>query len=227
MAFEAKPEVIANIRPMALQDVPRVAFLHHAAMGNSLWAQLGLRFLREIYRGLLTAPQFLGFVYEEEGQIEGFIAGSTNTSTMMRRVFLRRAPRLGLAALLGLREPSIALKLLGTAKYFKESNHSLNISVPAESLFCSFTPKLRGKRISGHINKVLFDTLYFQGHHRVKITMETSNQGANRQLLSWGFISEGTFEFYGKEMITYVLDLAQSDRVEKQNWVKDFKANAN
>ncbi len=218
MAFEVKPEVIEKIRPMTMRDIERVAFLHYKAMGNSLWAQLGQRFLREIYRGLVNNHHFLGFVYEEEGQIEGFIAGSTNSSSMMRRVFITRAPRLTIAAILGLREPAVAKQLLQTARYFSLSSENLDSNVSAESLFCSFTPKLRGKRISGHINKVLFDTLYAKGHKQVKITTETDNNGANRQLQRWGFKSMGTFHFYNKEMVTYVLDFKKSDRVEARLW---------
>ena len=48
----------------------------------------------------------------------------------------------------------------------------------------------------------------------MKITTEVSNEGANRQLKSWGFAERGRFRFYGKDMITYVLDLHASDRVE-------------
>ena len=86
--------------------------------------------------------------------------------------------------------------------------------IPAESLFCSFTPRTRGKRISGHINKVLFDTLYFRGHTYVKITTERNNVGANRQLKSWGFEVQKDFLFYDKEMVTYVLNLSESPRVQ-------------
>jgi len=48
----------------------------------------------------------------------------------------------------------------------------------------------------------------------VKITTETDNEGANRQLRSWGFEDRGTFRFYGKEMRVFVLDLLTSPRVE-------------
>lgn len=216
--FVVMPEVMAAIRPMTKDDVHRVAQLHAAAMGNSLWAQLGERFLRNIYRALLSTPQFLAFVYEDGGQIEGFIAGSTHTENMMRQAFLRHAPRLGLAALLGLRKWSVAQKLLETASYFNQSSADLAIDISAESLFCSFTPATRGKRISGHINKALFDTLAALGHASVKITTETDNIGANRQLQSWGFVDSGHFTFYGKEMVCYTLDFKNSDRVSAKDW---------
>ena len=61
---------------------------------------------------------------------------------------------------------------------------------------------------------MLFDELLARGHSAVKVTTETDNEGANRQLQSWGFEDRGRFRFYGKEMVLYVLDLNASDRVE-------------
>ena len=218
MPFAVNSDVMEKIRPMTAQDISRVAQLHALAMGKSLWAQLGERFLREIYRALLRSEHFLGFVYQEDGQIEGFIAGSRDSKSMMREAFLRRGYRLGVAALLGLRNPEVLKQLFETTKYFRNSQADLSEEIHSESLFCSFTPKLRGKRVAGHINKVLFDQLFLEGHQQIKITTETDNLGANRQLQSWGFESKGIFQFYGKEMVTYVLDFGTSDRVEKKSW---------
>ena len=216
--FDVKADVMVNIRPLKMSDVQRVAELHHAAMGNSLWSQLGQRFLRALYRGLLGTPQFIGFVYEDPSSatIEGFIAGSTNTETMFKTCFKASAPRLGITALLGIRSVGVARRLIETFRYFDDS--ALAFTTTAESLFCSFTPKLRGKRVSGHINKVLFDTLCAEGFQAVKITTEVDNIGANRQLQSWGFQVVGQFQFYGKEMIGYQLIFDQSDRVEAKDW---------
>ncbi len=208
--FPVDADVMGRIRPMQNRDAPRVAELHEAAMGNSLWAKLGRRFLTELYRGLIDNPRFLGFVYVEDGQVGGFIAGSTDAEAMMREVFQSRWIVLGLASLPNALKPAVIRHLVHTARYFDASG----ADVKAESLFCSFVPNLRGKRVSGHINKVLFDDMLARGIQAVKITTETNNEGANRQLLSWGFESRGTFTFYGKEMVTYVLELARSPRVE-------------
>ena len=216
--FHVQQEVMNAIRPMRRSDIARVAQLHAAAMGNSLWATLGESFLRKIYISMLKSSHFLGFVYEESGTIEGFIAGSTDLSKMMSEIAKRDGFRLGLSALWGLRKVRTLFRLLSTARYFTASQQEVAEDITAESMFCSFTPRTRGKKISGHINKVLFDTLYFKGHQYVKITTEIDNQGANRQLKSWGFQERGTFTFYGKEMICYTLDLSASTRVQKYNW---------
>lgn len=196
---------------MQRRDVPAVARQHHAAMGTSLWARLGVPFLEALYRALLDSPHFLAFIYEEDGRIGGFIAGSTDTARMFSETCAAHWPSLGLAAARGLaRRPALALRLLRTGTYFERSGDE----IPGESLFCSFEPDLRGTRVSGHVNKVLFDDLFARGHARVKITTEADNAGANRQLGSWGFEVDRRFSFYGKPMVRYVLDLAASPRVE-------------
>lgn len=210
--FPVDPDVLARIRPLQYRDAERVAELHHAAMGASLWAQLGVPFLAALYRSLVDSPLFIGFVYVEDGEVKGFIAGSLDTGAMYRDVLRRRWQFFTPPAILGvLRKPSLLRKLVETARYGDVSGGE---DVPGESLFCSFVPDLRGKRVSGHINKVLFDELAARGHAAVKISTEVDNEGANRQLQSWGFAERARFRFYGKDMLTYVLDLTSSPRVD-------------
>jgi ribosomal protein S18 acetylase RimI-like enzyme len=211
--FDVDPDVMARIRPMREADVPDVARLHHAAMGNSLWARLGRPFLEALYRGLLRHPSFLGAVYLEDGRVRGFIAGTEDSGSLFGDTFRRAGLRLVLPTLRGIRrDPGTLRHLVQTPLYFRRSQPAEDVA--AESLFCSFEPDLRGKRVSGHINKALFDELRARGHRAVKITTEADNEGARRQLGSWGFAEVGRFRFYGKDMITYVLDLAASPRVE-------------
>jgi len=215
-AFPVDPEVLARITPMTPGHVPRVARLHRAAMGHSLWARLGPGFLEALYRALLGHPDFLAWVYlGAAGQPEGFIAGTAHGPRMFRQTLLRHGPTLALRAGLGLvRHPATLPPLLQTVRYFGTSAVPGAEAITAESFFCSFEPQVRGKRISGLINKVLFDRLLALGHRFVKITTEAENRGAVRQLTSWGFERLGRFSFYGKEMVTWRLDLEASPRVD-------------
>lgn len=213
--FEVDPEVRRRIRPMRPGDVDAVARLHAAAMGHSLWAQLGEPFLRRLYRALLTHPDFLGFVYVEGGRPRGFIAGTTDGPRMMGEVGRSWAGPLALATLRGLTgRPSALRPLLQTLRYFRHSGVDAVGDVRAESMFCSFEPDLRGRRVSGLINKVLFDALAAAGHRHVKITTDADNRGAARQLTSWGFEDVGSFDFYDKPMTVWRLDLLQCERVD-------------
>lgn len=209
------PEVLANIRVMELRDVPEVAALHRADMGSSLWAQCGERFLREVYSGLLSNPDFRGFVYEDGGRIGGFIAGTTHGPRMFRRLYRELALRLALALLPAvLTRPALVWPLLQTFFYQRKSRLFGLEETVAESMFCSFLPELRGKRISGLINKVLFDQLAAEGHGDVLVTTDADNPLSARQLTTWGFEQRGRFRFYGKEMIAWRLDLKACPRVE-------------
>jgi len=208
--FKPDRAVLDRIRPMAARDAAEVARLHHAAMGNSTWALLGHRFLKALYASLIDDERFLAFVYEEDSRVCGFIAGSQDTSAMLKSTFRRVWPILAASALPRALSPSILGRLIETTRYTDVSGSQ---HIP-ESLFCSFEPNLRGKRISGHINKVLFDEFLARGHARVKVTTEVDNEGANRQLKSWGFEEQDSFTFYGKPMVLYILDLEASDRVE-------------
>lgn len=209
------PEVLDRIRPMTAADVPDVARLHAAAMGSSLWAQLGPRFLRAVYRALVVHPDFRGYVYAEEGILRGFIAGSNHGPRMFRESTRRGALVLGLAALPGfLKRPGLLWHMAHSAQYFGRSEAAGLAGVTAESMFCSFEPNLRGRHISGLINKVLFDELAALGHQYVKVTTDADNPLAERQLTSWGFARSGTFRFYGKEMVAWHLDLRTNPRVE-------------
>lgn len=214
--FPIDPDVMDRIRPMRTEDARAVATLHHAAMGRSLWARLGRLFLCRLYQGLTRDPRFLAFVYEEDGRIRGFIAGTTDSAGLFGDTLKREAPSLLGPVLLGiLRNPSVVLPLLQTAAYFRSSSADPTLeTVSAESFFCSFEPHLRGRRVSGHINKVLFDELLARGHERVKVTTEIDNPGSNRQLTSWGFENRGQFRYYGKDMVVYVLHLPSCPRVE-------------
>ncbi len=215
--FPVDPQVMARIRPMQFRDAAAVAALHHAAMGESLWARVGLNFLRVLYGTLIDSEGFLAFVYEEDGEVRGFIAGSTDPDRVMRETFRRAWWLLGPAALPGALRPGVLRRLAQTGRYARVSAVDLPSGCQAESLFCSFAPELRGKRVAGHINKVLFDELAARGHRWVKITTDASNTAARRQLESWGFEARGSFRFYGKEMTTWALDLSASPRVEPRS----------
>ena len=207
---------MGRIRAMRPEDARAVATLHHAAMGRSLWARLGMPFLCRLYQGLTRDPRFLAFVYEEDGRVRGFIAGTTDSARLFGDTLKREATSLVGPVLLGLlRNPPVLLPLLATTAYFGRSSPDPSVeAVSAESFFCSFEPDLRGRRVSGHINKVLFDELLARGHEYVKVTTEVDNPGSNRQLTSWGFENRGQFRHYGKDMLVYVLHLPSCPRVE-------------
>ncbi|MGM9999328.1 MAG: hypothetical protein ACI38Q_08090 [Candidatus Bruticola sp.] len=218
--FAVDESVMQRIRTMQIQDIEPVAAQHCAAMGHSLWAQLGVSFLEALYRGLLQDPLFVAYVYVDQGEVQGFIAGSLDVPRTFHRLWRSNGLRLFWPALHGLlRRPRLLGYILTTPLYFmrsaaSNSSKSGTEAVKAESLFCSFRPQLRGTRISGHINKVLFQHFRQAGCQSIKITTETSNEASLRQLSHWGFEIKDKFNFYGKDMYTLIMDLQHNPRLQ-------------
>ncbi|MFM2247770.1 MAG: hypothetical protein RL071_3845 [Pseudomonadota bacterium] len=206
------PVVLGRIVPMLAVHADEVAALHAADMGDSLWARLGPRFLRTLYRLLIDEEGFLGFVYVEAGQVRGFIAGSTDPDAMMGRLLRRGGFLLAPAALPWALWPPITRRLLDTPRYAEVSAVD-GAEVQAESLFCTVVPALRGQKVAGLLNLVLFEDLLSRGHAQVKVTTEVANDPARRQLRSWGFVERGRFSFYGKEMVVTTLQLTGHPRL--------------
>ncbi|MBL8619328.1 MAG: GNAT family N-acetyltransferase [Deltaproteobacteria bacterium] len=206
------PEVLGRIVPMLAVHAEAVATLHAADMGDSLWARLGPRFLRTLYRLLIDEEGFLGFVYVEGGRVRGFIAGSTAPDPMMGRLLRRGGFLLAPAALPWALWPPITRRLLDTPRYAQVSAVD-GAEVQAESLFCTVEPELRGQKVAGLLNLVLFEELLSRGYPAIKVTTELANTAARRQLRSWGFAERGQFSFYGKEMVVTTLPLAGHPRL--------------
>lgn len=207
------PDALGRIVPMLAVHAEAVADLHAADMGDSLWARLGPRFLRTLYRLLVDEEGFLGFTYVEGGRVRGFIAGSTDADAMMGRLARRAGFLLLPAALPGALWPPTAKRLLDTPRYARVSAVE-GAEVRAESLFCAVEPELRGHKIAGLLNLVLFEELLSRGYPAVKVTTEQANAAARRQLQSWGFAERGTFRFYGKDMVVTTLPLGGHPRLQ-------------
>jgi len=218
--YKIDPERMRAIRRMESRDISDVARMHRSSMGRSLWGRMGLGFLRRMYAALLDQPEFLAFVYEKDGRVVGFIAGTSNGPTLMRQVLYTHPRQLGVGWLrAAVRHPRSALRVIAGLGYFGISKPGEEVI--AESFFCSFEKPFQRTGAAGHINKVLFDELAWLGHSKVKVTIDSDNKAALEQLRSWHFEEHGSFEFYGKWMTVLVLDLKNSARVEARQWAAE------
>ena len=159
--LELDPEVMASIHPLVFHDAP-ASRAHHAAMGDSTWARLGVRFLTTLYRNLVHFTGLHRFRVPRAGSGPRLHAGGTDPDRMMATVFrkawfLPGARRLPRACD---RRPSSCSRHLGTRRSVTGG--------PAGAGTCGvpvlqFRADLRGKRVAGAINKVLFDDLASRG----------------------------------------------------------------
>jgi hypothetical protein len=100
------------IRPMALDDVTRVAELQVATLPDDVWSKLEVGFLRLFYQEFLHRPHIAIAAIHEETLV-GFAVGSPRPDRFVRGLLDKRLLELLVtAAPAGLRQPGLSLRIL-------------------------------------------------------------------------------------------------------------------
>ena len=87
------------IRTMCETDLTAVVAVHLQAFPGFFLSFLGAGFLAELYHGVLEDPAGITLVSERDGQVEAFIAGTSEPCGFYRRLLARRGWRFVLASL--------------------------------------------------------------------------------------------------------------------------------
>ena len=186
---------------MTLADVDSAAALHVAHLSYSLFAQIGLAFVRRLYRRLVLSPQGLAFVYEPDGAVRAFIAAAYDAAAL-RREFVWRDGWLAGAwvALAAMRRPSVIVRALETLTYGSRTDLP---DVKAEMLFISLDPSLRRQGLARRLIDEVLTAFQQHGIDRVKVTTEAVNEPVNSLLDRLGFEQQTEFPFHGKRMVLH------------------------
>ena len=81
---------MVQIRNIIAQDVVQVALLHVEGISSGFISSLGPVFVRQLYRGIASAPGAFCLVASEQGRVLGFIAGAESVGKLYRSVILHR-----------------------------------------------------------------------------------------------------------------------------------------
>ena len=84
-----EPPLSVTIRTAVESDAPAVARLHAEQISEGFLSFLGPRFLTRLYRRIVRHPDSFLLVADLRGQVEGFIAGSTDVRGLYRRFVVR------------------------------------------------------------------------------------------------------------------------------------------
>jgi ribosomal protein S18 acetylase RimI-like enzyme len=104
--------VALSIRPMALEDVTRVAELQVATLPDDVWSKLEVGFVRLFYQEFLHRPH-IAIAAVHEGSLVGFAVGSPRADRFFRGLLDKRLlEMLVRAAPAGLRQPGLSLRIL-------------------------------------------------------------------------------------------------------------------
>ena len=107
---EGEPSL--RYRPAREQDVPQIVGIHERAFAGFFLTELGPRFLRVLYAGMIGSNDGVVIVAEDKGLV-GFVAGSPNQARLYRELRNRHLMSFGsAAALAAVRNPGWAFRLL-------------------------------------------------------------------------------------------------------------------
>lgn len=175
---------------MKKSHVLTVARLQRESIQVGLTAYLGQRFCERLYWGLATTRYSFVLVYEEQGQVLGFVCGATDTRKMYRSLIARRFVSLTLAAFTRLMRPSVLRKAwisIRRPKRFTRGDFAEWNLPEAELISIALDPAAQGKRIGTQLVGALFRRLRKAGCDRVRVWTSEENDRAVKFYQKHGF----------------------------------------
>lgn len=195
------------VRPMHFDDVISVVTVHLAAFQGFFLTFLGRSFLTELYKAIIADSSGIAIVYERDGQIIGFVAGTTQASGFYRRILRQRWWRFGIASVVPMvRRPQIAFHLLRAFRLPQQTSTMADLGTlmsiavspvhqthgAGKALVAQFLHEARSRGLK-HVN--LF-------------TDRVNNEAANRFYQGLGFVCIRDYVTpEGRAMNEYLIDL--------------------
>lgn len=189
-----------------MKDTKQVVHIHIMAFHGFFLTFLGPSFLNHLYSGLLLDYSGIAFVYEKDGDILGFVAGTSEPKGFYRRLFRSRWFYFGLASIKTIvSQPRVIFRLLRGIKRTQED-------VPPGTgtlMSIAVSPHNQGEGIG----KKLVEAFLAEANNRslscVNLTTDKlNNDSVNQFYQSLGFTISNTFTTpEGRVMNEYTISL--------------------
>jgi ribosomal protein S18 acetylase RimI-like enzyme len=195
------------VRSMQSADVETVVAVHLAAFQGFFLTFLGPAFLRELYRAIMADPSGMAYVYEQAGQIVGFVAGTDQPAGFYRRILCQRWWCFGLALIKPiLLRPSIGPRLL---RAFKVSQQVKVVPGIGTLMSIAVSPAVQAKGVGKALVNAFLQEATYRKLKQVNLTTDRlNNQATNHFYQKLGFTCA---RFYvtpeGRAMNEYVINL--------------------
>jgi len=190
-----------NVQPLTIGHARRIAEIHAQALAGDFLPSLGVPFLTELYRAILGLRLGFGFVTGVDDWITGFVIASEDTSTLFRKVMLRRAVPLGLHMLPAVvRRPTLLRNIIETFTYPEQEG---GVPIPAELVVIAVDASRRGHGEGAQLCAALDAEFRRRGITCYKVTVNQGNEGANRFYTRHGFELAYSFTLYKRSWNLY------------------------
>ena len=166
--------------------ITTLAKLHMTAFPKFFLTQLGLPFLKTLYRGYMEDENSGILVAEINGKLAGFIAYSNEYSKFYKGLLKRHLIRFAACSLLAvIRHPSFCKRLLGA---FRKSDEVKKEDAYVELASICVHPKAGGKGIGSRLIDKLKDITVFTAYKYINLETDAcDNDAVNNFYLRNGF----------------------------------------
>jgi len=186
-------------------DLSAVARLHRRSITAGFLSTLGERFLARLYRAIASDSCSAVLVADSGSGIEGFVAGTVDTSAMYRRVLGREWFWFGLALAPSALKPGNVKRMLETLRYGKRSDVGEQPgAVTAELLAIAVAPQARARGVGRGLVDGLEAFFAGRGVKQYKVITAASDPASNGFYTACGFAPTREFAHHGNPMREYV-----------------------
>jgi ribosomal protein S18 acetylase RimI-like enzyme len=198
-----------HIIPLAPVHAVDAARLHVAGQPGTFLSSLGPGVLTAIYRTLPRTRAGFGFAaVAEDDALLGFISATTGVGTLFAEIGTTGLGTL-LPPLMGqlVRHPALIWRSMQTVAYPLLVGGSQTGTSPAELLSIMVEPSQRSQGVGAHLLQALVDACHARKIPLLDVTVDATNQGAQRFYMRHGFAHHHDFTLYGRRMTQYQLTI--------------------
>jgi ribosomal protein S18 acetylase RimI-like enzyme len=195
------------ILPATNDDIPSIVHVHLESFPGFFLTFLGKRFLTLFYQSVLEEYTGCFYVFKEQGEVKGFVCGTSNPSGFFRRLLRRKLFSFAAASLFALlRRPSIVRRLLRSLSYPAETTIGEH---NATLMSIAVLPSAQGKHIGRELVHAFLSEMKRRTMNTVDLTTDRfQNDNVNAFYLRLGFHLKRTFVTpEGREMNEYVIEV--------------------
>lgn len=191
-----------KIMKLSPEHVAQVAELHVSGISTGFISSLGVDFVTSLYEAVAQSQLSFGFVAEENHEIVGFVAFTTNLGKLYKSVILRKG--LHFALLLAGKMFSLKrIKKVFETLFYPGRIKKMNLP-SAELLAVVIAPEGRRKGLSTQLVEKGFRECRKRRIDRVKVLVGADNEPANKLYLKCGFELAGQVDNHGVLSNIYV-----------------------
>ncbi|MFS8494700.1 MAG: GNAT family N-acetyltransferase [Actinomycetes bacterium] len=200
-ALSGRWEGAVSLRPAEKTDASFMAAMHQRSITTGFLSTLGTPFLRLLYRALVTDPDGVAVIAEDDSGPVGFVAGTRSTSAFYRRFAVKHGWRAGLVVLPRLVRPGAIRRLWESFRYGTGEETS-----GAELLAMAVAADRRGRGIGVSLGRELLRRLETP---TVRVVVGSDNHVAIAAYKRMGFVPHSRIEVHKGES-SEVLEWSQS-----------------